>query len=114
MQIAQFLEKLKNSPQSLSFQDTMAVIDTNFHFTPTAFHNGNSVNAAGQNNGSCKLFSFALAQQLTAEQTLACFGDYYREDVLKHPDGEDHQNIRNFMKFGWNGIKFQGHALSAK
>ena len=27
---------------------------------------------------------------------------YYR-DVLATPDGDDHPNIRNFMKSGWEG-----------
>lgn len=31
--------------------------------------------------------------------------------VLKNPDGEDHQNIRNFMKLGWDGIVFSGEAM---
>ncbi len=49
--------------------------------------------------------------RLTPEQTLQLFGDYYRIDVLQNPDGTDHQNIRNFIKFGWNGIAFDGKAL---
>ncbi len=114
MQIDQFLQSLKNSPESLSFQDTMAVIDANFNFTPTAFRNGETFNEAGQNNGSCKLFSFAQLQQFSQQETLACFGDFYRKDVLQHPDAQDHQNIRNFIKFGWDGIEFQGQALAAK
>ena len=45
---------------------------------------------------------------------LACFGSYYFEEVLGNPEGSNHQNIRNFMKTGWNGIKFEGEALSEK
>ncbi|WP_228411668.1 HopJ type III effector protein [Chryseobacterium sp.] len=26
----------------------------------------------------------------------------------------DHQNIRNFMEFGWDGISFEGEALKAE
>jgi hypothetical protein len=44
-------------------------------------------------------------QELTPEGTLA-FGAYYFEDVLGNPNGTDHQNIRNFMKTGWDGIAF--------
>ncbi|GAK84871.1 type III effector HopPmaJ [Vibrio ponticus] len=40
------------------------------------------------------------------------FGDFYRKDVLGNPDGDDHQNIRNFIAHGWNGIKFEGQALA--
>ena len=60
------------------------------------------------------LFAFAQKQQLSEAQTLACFGDYYRKDVLENPQGEDHQNIRQFMKSGWFGIAFSGDALAAK
>ena len=51
---------------------------------------------------------------LDQEQTLTCFGDYYRKDVLEHPEGSDHANIRNFIKSGWSGIKFETQALKAK
>ena len=51
-------------------------------------------------------------QNLSEEATLACFGAYYYEDVLKNPNGTDHQNIRNFMKTGWDGIAFYGSAIS--
>jgi hypothetical protein len=31
-----------------------------------------------------------------------CFGAYYREEVLGDLEGTNHQNIRNFMKSGWD------------
>ena len=111
MQIQDFLNKLYAEPASISFSDTIATIDANYHFTPTRFCNDNQVNEAGQNSGSCKLFSFARLQGLSEQQTLACFGDYYRIDVLQHPDKNDHQNIRNFMQQGWAGVNFDGEAL---
>lgn len=114
MEIKSFLKKLNETPELVAFDETMAVVDAHYDFTPTAFQNGETLNAAGQNNGSCKLFSFARLQQLTPQQTLHCFGAYYREDVLKHPEGTDHQNIRNFVKYGWNGIEFGGQALTPK
>jgi hypothetical protein len=92
----------------------MAVIDENYDFTPTAFQNGETYNNAGENSGSCKLFSFAQLQQFTAEETLACFGSYYFDDVLKNPEKTDHQNIRNFIKTGWGGILIKGEALKSK
>jgi hypothetical protein len=49
---------------------------------------------------------------LNEKQTLACFGKYYREDVLRHPENDDHANIRNFMLYGWEGIVFEGEALT--
>ena len=96
-----------------SFPETINYIDEKFTFTPTAFKNGNQLNHAGENNGSCKIFAFAQLQQFTKEETLSLFGDFY-QDVLNAPDATDHQNIRNFMIFGWNGIHFEGEALQAK
>lgn len=86
-----------------SFQDFIAYIDENYHFIPTAFKNGNHYNQAGENNGSCKVFSFAKLEQLNQVETLTLFGQYY-QNVLNTPEGTDHQNIRNFMVFGWDGI----------
>lgn len=114
MTLATFLSKLKNTPEEIIFPETIAVIEENYHFTPTTFQNGNQHNAAGENSGSCKLFAFAKLQNLSKDETLACFGGYYFEDVLKNPEGADHQNIRNFMTTGWNGIQFEGEALELK
>ncbi|MCU4674866.1 HopJ type III effector protein [Catenovulum sp. 2E275] len=109
-----FLANLKQQPATVQFADTMQVIEDNYVFTETEFKNGDTVNAAGQNNGSCKVFAFAQIHQLNPEQTLALFGDYYRKDVLENPQGDDHQNIRNFIQYGWQGIEFKGQALTAK
>lgn len=114
MTLDAFLKTLNERPESVAFADTMAVIDAHYEFTPAAFTNGDVKNEAGQNSGSCKLLAFAMLNRLSREQTLACFGAYYRDDVLKHPDGTDHQNIRNFMKHGWDGVKFDAMPLKAK
>ena len=114
MSIVSFLKRLEENPKSITFQDTINVIEENYDFEPTAFKNGNQHNNAGENNGSCKVFSFAKLQNLSKEATLACFGSYYFEDVLNNPEGNDHQNIRNFMQFGWDGIHFEGEALVEK
>lgn len=103
-----FLQRLARQPEAVTFADTIAVIDANYDFTPTAFRNGELNNAAGQNNGSCKIFSFGLLHGLTPAQVLNCFGDYYRVDVLQHPEATDHQNLRNFIKHGWAGVAFEG------
>lgn len=108
------LDQLQNAAENMQFNDVIAYIDQHFNFTPTKFTNGKLVNKANQNNGSCKIFSFAKLNKLSKEETLALFGDYYRKDVLKNPDAEDHENIRNFMKYGWEGISFEGAALSSK
>jgi len=106
MELEQFITRLKEANDSITFEDTMAVIESNFDFTPTAFQNGDLKNESGQNSGSCKLFFFAKRMELTKEETLHCFGAYYREDVLQDPNGSGHQNIRNFMENGWEGISF--------
>lgn len=114
MRIDDFLQKLRTKPNSISFANTMDTIETNYVFTPVRFTNGTVVNEAGTNSGSCKLFAFAKLQQLSKEETLACFGDYFRVDVLQHPDATDHANIRNFMISGWEGIGFDAEALQVK
>jgi hypothetical protein len=91
----------------------MTTVDDNYDFTPTSFQNGETFNEAGKNSGSCKVFSFAKIQCLNVEQTLTCFGAFYRKDVLENLEGTDHQNIRNFIEFGWEGIKFKAEALKS-
>lgn len=114
MQLNTFLEHLQASPETIEFQDTMAVIETCYAYTPTIFTNGDLVNQAGENEGSCKLFAFAKLNNLDKEKTLACFGAYYRDDVLQNPDSNNHQNIRNFMKSGWASIAFENEVLTNK
>ena len=107
-------EQLEKSAGEISFREVIAFIDAHYDFTPTRFTNGSTVNEANQNNGSCKVFSFAQLNGLSEEETLNLFGEFYREDVLKNPEGSDHQNIRNFMQTGWEGISFEGKALQRK
>lgn len=114
MSIETLITKLNTEANSVQFAEVIAAIDENYNFTPTEFKNGELNNEAGQNSGSCKIFSFAQLHNLSEEQTLACFGDYYRVDVVQHPEATDHQNIRNFIKYGWAGINFKGSALSPK
>ena len=108
------LNQLQTSPKTIDFKKVISYIDEQYDFTPTKFTNGNTVNEANENNGSCKVFSFAKLNDLSKEETLALFGAFYREEVLKNPEGNDHQNIRNFMEFGWDGIHFEGEALKQK
>lgn len=109
-----FLSLLKYSPERIYFSDTITLIDSLYDYTPTAFQNGELHNAAEENVGSCKIFSFGLMHRLSEETTLHCFGDYYRQDVLLNPEGEGHLNIRQFIQTGWAGIQFAGTALHAK
>lgn len=114
MSISVFKAKLKNTPNTIVFSETMQVIEANYEFTPTAFKNGNLENEKGQNSGSCKLFAFAKAEGLTKADTLACFGQFYFEDVLNDPNGSGHQNIRNFMNTGFDGLSFDENPLTKK
>jgi hypothetical protein len=107
------IEQLRTAMTTLKFGETMEIIDALYDFTPSGFSNGNTRNEAGENNGSCKLFAFAQLNEFTEAQTLACFGEFFRA-VLATPDGNDHQNIRNFMKTGWAGIKFDAPTLLKK
>jgi len=107
-------EHLNDSPESVEFGDVIALIDSAFTFTPTAFTNGEVINKANQNNGSCKLLALGQHLQLSQGQTLALFGGFYRDDVLKNPEGDDHANIRNFMQSGHEGVNFDTFPLSVK
>lgn len=112
MSIENLIEQLNQS--ATPFADVMATIEAHYDFTPTRFVNGEQINEADTNNGSCKIFAFAKLNGLSEQATLNAFGDYYTQDVLQHPDAEDHGNIRNFMKTGWAGVVFDGDALQAK
>ncbi|WP_263322480.1 HopJ type III effector protein [Endozoicomonas sp. Mp262] len=72
------------------------------------------VNEAGTNEGSCKIFAFGKIHNLTQEETLACFGRFYREDVINDHHGQGHGNIRAFIVSGWDGITFDHQALIEK
>lgn len=112
MTLSELLAQL--SSQAVDFKSVMQVIEAEYIFTPTHFTNGDLVNLANNNNGSCKIFAFGLLHQLSKQATLNAFGDYYTQDVLKNPQGHDHQNIRNFMQTGWAGIKYSSPALHKK
>lgn len=117
MSLSAFIKKI-HAAEKVTFDETLSVISANYHYQPTDFYNGlgsdKILNAAGSNEGSCRIFAFTQLQQLTQTQTLGLFGDYYWQDVLNNPDGNGHQNIRLFMQYGWEGIHFQGVALTPK
>lgn len=118
MTLAALLDTIRNHPGAVVFNDVLYLIATHYHYTPSRFTNGAGdemvINEAGKNEGSCKLFAFAKLNGLNEAETLACFGHYYRDDVLKHPDGDNHPNIRTFMRHGWSGIHFDQSPLVAK
>jgi len=115
MTIEQFLEQLTSAPSTIEFKQVMDLIEQHYEYSPASFGNGPEVyNKAGTNEGSCKIFALAQLEGLSQNSTLACFGTFYREDVLEQPEAKNHGNIRAFMKFCWNGIKFDGVALVEK
>ncbi len=114
MLLDEFLKKLRREPESVEFSETISVIEQYCVYTPAAFANGNQNNAVGENEGSCKILAFGKLQKLTAQQTLQCFGDYYRKDVLKNPAADNHQNIRQFMQHGWEQVLFETQALTER
>lgn len=113
--ITAFIERLRAG--QTDFEGTIAVINENYIYQPAEFRNGLGeevlVNAAGTNEGSCRIFAFAQLQGLSPADTLACFGRFYK-DVLATPEGTDHGNIRRFMKYGWEGIRFSSSPLTAR
>lgn len=113
MTIQDFKNKLQENPTKVAFAETMQIIEDNYNFTPTAFTNGEIRNNSGENSGSCKVFAFAKLEQLSKEETLLCFGEHY-QNVLDDENGTSHQNIRNFMQFGFEGLSFEGKALELK
>ncbi|WP_087820440.1 HopJ type III effector protein [Photobacterium aquimaris] len=113
-----FIEQIKQTPTTIEFDAVMAIINHYYDYQPTGFTNGLSdniiTNQAATNEGSCKIFAFSHLHQLSQAETLACFGRYYREDVLKHPQHTDHQNIRQFILSGSKGITFEHFPLTLK
>ncbi len=92
------------------FKDTLELIGQAFDYLPAAFHNGPLFNPAGENEGSCQVFSLAQYCNLNEADTLQLFAEHYRQ-VLDDPAGESHGNIRQFMTTGWSGIRFEGQPL---
>lgn len=96
-----------------SFADTLAFIAESYIYQPQAFTNGNVENAAGQNEGSCKILGLALLEGFSDEETLLAFGEHYRS-VQATPEGSDHGNIRSLIANGLAGVTFEGQPLARK
>lgn len=114
MSLQTFVDRIYSEPETIAFDDSIAAIDAHFEFTPTAFSVGEQHNAEGSNTGSCKILAFAHLMNLPEPITLHLFGDYFRDDVLRRPDGSDHPNIRQFLKHGWRGVRFERVPLKAR
>jgi len=110
-QLPTLIKSLKDN--LLPFKEVIAFIETYYQHQPTAFRNGELYNEATQNQGSAKVFTFAQLNGLDKEDTLYLFAEHY-QSVLNNPGGTDHQNIRQFMTYGWPGIVFEEQALLEK
>lgn len=109
-----FNSNVEMDASDLKFEEVMEIIDTHYESGLIEFKNGDIVNKPGENEGSAKLLSYAALSNLDKDTTLKLWGQYYRE-VVADPDGDSHQNIRNFMKSGWEGVPFEnGIALTRK
>lgn len=95
------------------FTDVIAFIDERYDHTPTAFVNGAQKNLSEENQGSAKVLSLAKLAGLSAGDTLRLFAEHY-ESVLSDPNGTNHQNIRQFMQNGWEGVVFEKEALKPR
>lgn len=113
MSVNAFLQRLRQQPETLVFADALAIIAAHYHFTPTAFRNGEVSNAVGENSGSCQWLAFARLQGLSEADTLHGFGEHYRA-VRAEPAGSNHANIRNFQRHGWAGVAFDGEPLKPR
>lgn len=112
------LECLREKPSSVQFEQVIDTINEYYQYTPSAFNNGEGAeqvkNAAGENEGSCKILFFAMMHELGEAHTLALFGKFYREEVLLNPKGTGHANIRAFLKSGWAHVEFEHEVLVPK
>lgn len=111
MNTSELLEGLKN--KTINFASVLEYIESLYTHTPTGFTNGAQRNESNQNQGSAKVFGFANEEGLSKEDTLLLFAEHYQA-VLETPNDLDHQNIRQFMMNGWDGITFDGVTLQKK
>jgi len=115
MTLSELLSDIENQPNKVEFDSVIETINTEYTYTPSKFTNGIEddmvVNESETNEGSCKILAFAILNDLSTEQALACFGKYYRDDVLQHPEGNDHSNIRTLMKYNLDNVFFYNTVL---
>lgn len=111
LELSKLLAKLDN--KSIDFASVLATIDSHYHYRPIEFVNGEVYNAPGENEGSAKVFGFALLNHFTQQDTLKLFAEHY-DSVKADPKGTNHANIRNFRFYGWQGFLMQHNCLTPK
>jgi hypothetical protein len=73
-----FAEKIK-SGGTVTFAETLKIIDDNYEYFAVPFKNGDLVNAANVNTGSAKVFSFGLMTKMDEASVLRLFGEIARD-----------------------------------
>lgn len=114
MDLSTFLDKLRTNPGSVKIDEALSTIEQAYEVTPTGFTLGGVRFEMPQSKRSCQIYAFGQLNQLTKEQTLACFGDYYHQDVQMNPAGNDHLVIRLFVAHGWEGLKLDSMPLQPR
>ena len=87
--------------KAIGFNDVISFIDDFYRYAPAPFVNGMLHNAAGENEGSAKIFGFAKHHGLNQLDTLKLFGEHYA-------------NIRNFLHWGWQGFLMEKNPLTPR
>ena len=108
-----FLANAEMAPSEIAFQSVIDTIDECYEDNDVEFTNNGVSNGPGENHGSAKLLSLAALAGLDEAATLALWGEHFR-GVAETPEGEDHQNIRAFMRGGWEGVDFPGGVALTK
>jgi hypothetical protein len=124
------------SGDSLMFEEFIALCDEQYEYGLIEFKNGEVINKPGENDGTAKVLSYAALAGFDKDMTLKVsrmvilwqfvrretifssyilpgtialiqlWGQYYR-DVIATPDGNDHPNIRNFLKVSRCPLEFR-------
>ncbi len=111
MNIANLLKLLRL--KKIYFKEVLSIIDAEYDYIPSIFRNGNKINNASENPGSAKVLYFGKINNISKDDTLFLFAEHY-ESVLEDPDGNSHQNIREFLQYGWEHVYFESPVLFKK
>src|SRR5699024_6892370 len=87
--------------KAIGFNDVISFIDDFYRYTPVKFSNEHTVNAAGVNEGSAKIFAFAKHHGLNQIDALNLCGEHY-QTVHATPNRTDHPNLRNCLHRGFS------------
>lgn len=99
--------------KKIKFDEVLTLIDQEYDFIPSSFRNGVKLNNSEENQGSARVLYYAKLNNLSKEDTLLLFAEHYSH-VLDSPNGVDHQNIREFLLNGWEGVFFANVLLKKK